>query len=597
MKKSNFRADKKLFGLFIIVFSVFLFPGVVSAQNQVGAAPIWVEALNDMVMAQPYLQAESVVVAGVGGSVQSFFRTGTNLWNFNPQVPITPFVARSIEGAAYFSDEAGYFRAINRVGRELWRVNLGRPITFPPVVGWDGRVFIPLGSTISCRTAAGQPLWTIDLGSPMVVRPLLDRGGSFVSVLENRDFVRVGPFSRVERIRLDQLPLLIVPLRSGGGYSFILLYPNGTAERLIYNEGGGRGDRLSRAPFPSLPGPPASASSAAPAANREGYFAVTLRDGRVMLMHESGRVVWTGDSHEVGRGAVNLDHTMATMVFDERGIYSITTRGATGFAVDGRRRFQLRFDEANAVPALSEEGILYVADRNQNLRAYMLDSRQRTVARTRYYGFPPEGSYGMGNPPPSPWSTDRARFNPIEQDYMVRRIEAAINSGQIGEREPAYVAYLMEMIGFFLNDPHFSRARPLVDPIRHIEFIMLLGRVGSRETVPFLWNIFDRYHEPSVRAASAEAIGRIGVDPYGNTFHSFNFFLAPNNPHRDPQLLLSATASIAALSRFSGPPLSTDGIRLLQRFANLSWVPRALQNQIRAEIDALFREGFVTVIN
>jgi outer membrane protein assembly factor BamB len=211
--------------------------------------------------------------------------------------------------------------------------------------------------------------------------------------------------------------------------------------------------------------------------------------------------------------------------------------------------------------------------------------------RSRYYGPEPEGNYGMGNPPPSPWSTDNFRFTEENQLIMYDRISAAISSGQLGEDEPAYVGYLMEMIGFFLNDPHYSRVRPAVKPVRHTEFIRLLGKVGSRDTIPFLWKIFDRYPEPSIKSACAEAIGDIGVDPNGSTFESYNFLLAANNPNRDPQLLLSATASIAALCRFSGPPLSGDGILLLRYFSNLSWAPNNVKNYIRRELDDLYREG------
>jgi outer membrane protein assembly factor BamB len=202
----------------------------------------------------------------------------------------------------------------------------------------------------------------------------------------------------------------------------------------------------------------------------------------------------------------------------------------------------------------------------------------------------------MGQPPPSPWFSDPNRFQDLNQDTMYARIKAAVNSGQLGENEPAYVAYLMEMIGFFLNDPHYSRVRPAVKPPRHVEYINLLGKVGSRETIPFLWNIFDRYPEPSIKSACAEAIGNIGVDPYGSTFESYNFLLAANNPNRDPQLLLSATSSIAALCRFSGPPLSGDGILLLRYFSNLSWAPGNIKNQIRQELDALYKEGLDQVM-
>ncbi|MDR1429406.1 MAG: HEAT repeat domain-containing protein, partial [Spirochaetaceae bacterium] len=229
-------------------------------------------------------------------------------------------------------------------------------------------------------------------------------------------------------------------------------------------------------------------------------------------------------------------------------------------------------------------------------RAYKLDSKPRTISRSRYYGPDPEGSYGMGNPPPSPWDGDTFRYDDIQQDLMYARIDRAIRGGQLGEDEPDYVAYLMEMIGFFLNDPHYSQVRPQVKPPQRVRLIRLLGQIGSRETVPFLWNIFDKDTEPAVRSACAEAIGAIGVDPTGRTFVSYNFLLSPNNQNTDPQLLISATSSIAALCRFSGPPLSAEGIRLLRYFSNLPYPPNRVKAQIRNELDALRREGLDKVM-
>jgi outer membrane protein assembly factor BamB len=591
MKTTGFRFNKKSI-LFIVSFLLLCSHELLFAQRagvsmQVGAAPVWDRDLGDTVLGMPFLQTESAVVACVGGSVQSFYMTGTPLWNFDPKDQVTPFIARSMEGAAYVCDASGYFRAVNRVGRELWRVNLGRPINYPPVVGWDGRVFIPVESQVFCRTASGLPLWSIDLGSPMAAAPVLDHAGSFVTVLQNMDFVRVNQFSTVERIRLTRTPMLIVSLKTDAIDSYVLLYPSGETEKITYTEGAAKGSKLSRSSFPSL------AASPAAAASRGDMFAVTFRDGRVSLINESGRVIWTGDSHETTaeKGSGNLDQSKASMVFDERGIYSISTRGETCFAPDGRRRFILKMDEASSVPAFSDEGLLYVCGKDKILHTYKVDSKPRTVPRSKYYGPEPEGNYGMGNPPPSPWSTNTNRFDDEQQDIMYNRILSAVSSGQLGESEPDYVGYLFEMIGFFLNDPHFSRVRPAVKPVRHAEFIRLLGKVGSRDTIPFLWKIFDRYAEPSIKSACAEAIGDIGVDPNGSTFESYNFLLAANNPNRDPQLLLSATASIAALCRFSGPPLSGDGILLLRYFSNLSWAPNNIKNYIRRELDDLYKEG------
>ena len=590
-----------------LVLTAFLLPENLSAQSSdstitqkvsktsmtIGATAVWNKDLGDLVMDQPHLQAESVVLACMGGGIKSYYMTGTDLWSFEPNEKVTPFISRSVEGASYMCDSSGFFKAVNRVGRELWRINLGSPIAFTPVVGWDGRVFIPLGSQLLCRTASGNPLWSIDLGSPIAVEPILDHTGSFATVLQNRDFVKVSQFSTVERVRLDQQPVLIVSLKESSGDSYILLYSSREAEKISFNAKAAKGSALSRGRFPSLQAAPAAA------VGKDDSFAVTLRDGRVQLINGSGQVTWTGDSHETAaeKGSASLERNQAAMLFDERGIYSISTRGATGFAADGRRRFLLKIPEASSAPGISDEGILYACSKDKSLCAYKLDNKPRTIQRTKYYGYKPEGSYGMGNPPPSPWASDDRRFADDEQKRMNDLIEKAINSGQIGEDEPQYVAYLMEMIGFFLNDPHYSRVRPKVKPIQRIAFIRLLGKVGSRETVPFLWKIFDKDEEPSVKAACAEAIGKIGVDPEGNTFVSYNFLLAANNPNRDPQLLMSATSSVAALCRFSGPPLSADGILLLRYFSTLTWAPNNIKNQIKSEIDALYKEGIDKVIN
>ena len=553
----------------------------------VQAAPNWFRDIGVSALDRPYLMAESLVLANADGSIRSIYMTGTDLWNFNPQDEVTPFLARSVEGATYLSDTTGLFKAINRVGNDLWYENLGSQVTFHPVVGWDGRIFIPVGSRMYTRTASGQPLWSRDFESPMVLSPMLDNLGSVVTVLENRDFLRVSQFSAIDRIRLDEIPVHIAPVMSGSNQSYVLFYSGGRTEKINFTESGPRGNRLSRASFPSMESTPAAA------AGRGDKIAAVLWDGRVLLIDYNGNILWTDNSHETAaeRGRGNIDQSNTLVQFDSRGIYIITTRGATAFAEDGRRRFLHRFEEAVNIPAFSEEGLLFVNGTDSSIYAYKLDNKPLIVQRSRYYGPMPEGNYGLGDPPPSPWSMDPHRWEANEQARMYEILEAMINSGQIGENEPIITAYLHEIIGFFLTEGNYSQVRPRVLPMQHINFIRLLGRIGSRDTLPFLLTIFNRYHEPSVRSACAEAIGMIGVDPEGAAFISYSFFLTPNNPNRDPQLLLSAARSITDLSRFSGPPLAGEGILLLRFFSNLTWIPLRVREQINDYLAYLYREG------
>jgi len=584
----------------ILIFFLFAAAGLAAQQQkvdvsktEVGAAPMWNASIGDTIKGSPHLQASSAVLVGQNGKIRSFFMSSTPLWNFDARGTAVPYIARSYEAATYVCNTEGVLMAINRVGRELWRLKLDKPITYSPVVGWDGRVFISLDSKMTCRTASGNSLWTIDLGSPIAFSPILDTTGSAATVLQNNDFVKVHQFSRVERIRLNRLPVMIVSLDEGHRQSYVLFYQSGEMEKITYNANAAQGNQLSKSGFGSLPASPVASTS------RGDKFAVTLRDGRVYCYNAGGSVLWTKNSHEhtTEKGSGNISIEQAGMMWDERGIYVISIRGVSAFAPEGRRRFVHRLQNVcSGVPAISDEGLLYACGTDNELRVYKIEMKPRTINIIKYYGPEPEGDYGMGNPPPSPWTGQNNRYQDPEQDLVYDEIAAAIRSGQIGENEPVYVAYIMEMVGFFIGNPQTSAVRPLVKPPQRVRLINLLGLVGSRETIPFLWNIFDKDREPAVRSACAEAIGKIGVDPTGRSFYSYNFLLTPNNPNVDPQLVLAASSSIAQLCRFSGPPLAPDGIRVLRYFSNLPSIPPRVKEQIRAEVDGLYKDGYDTII-
>jgi outer membrane protein assembly factor BamB len=558
----------------------------------VSSAPLWSQDLGDLVLGIPYLQAESAVVACRSGSIKSYSMSGTPLWSFDPRGSVTPFTSRSPEGTSYVCNTAGSFMAINRIGRELWRMELGKPVTFPAVVGWDGRLFIPLGQEIYCRTASGIALWSRNLGSPAAMAPVLDHTGAIVSFLENRDFIRIDHLGVTERLRLDRQPAIIVPLIAGKENSYLLFYQNGEIEHIKLNLGGPEGKKLSRSRADSLPLPPAAA------AGYKDRAGVTLKDGRVALVAGTGQLRWTRDSHETRaeKGTGNLALGDAAMAFDDRGIFTFSKNGAAAFAEDGRRRWILHFPAASAIPAFSDEGLLYTCGNDRTLYTYKAESRLSSAPRSKYYGPDPEGTYGLGNPPPSPWADDNSRFTDQNIAAMYNTIDHATRTGQVGEKEPLYVAYLMEMISYHLSKPQTSQVRPPVMPTRRRDFISLLARMGSRETIPFLINVYNRDKEPAVKAACVEAIGKIGVDPSGEGIQNFFFLLAADNPNRDPQLLESAVSSIAALCRFSGPPLAADGVLLLTMIARNQDFPPKVKQHAQNEINALRQEGFDKII-
>jgi outer membrane protein assembly factor BamB len=583
----DMKAIKNLGGK-AVFFAVFLsLASLIEAQSRaveppVSAEPIWEQDLRGDVIGLPFLQAESAVVVLKQGYIKSYSRLGNWLWTYHANEELTPHVTRAREGTSYVCTTGGTVIAINRVGRELWKLNLGSPITAPIVVGWDGRLFIPVGNKIYCRTASGYSLWMRDLGNPVFVSPILDHRGGLAMVLNNNEFTLVSHLSHVERFQLREKPLHIVPLEvTEGKDSFYLFYASGAIDR-IYRDGN---FALVSESLPSLSQTPAAAI------NWKENAAVTLRDGRVQLLSvPDARVLWTGDSHETRteRGEGNLGPYWASMQFDERGVYTLSAKGVTGFrASDGNRLWILRITGAAAIPSFSDEGYLYSGGTDRILHAYRIEERKRNIARS-LYGPRPEGSYGLGNPPPSSWAQlGASRFDPVVTKTMHDAIETAIKQGQIGEDETDFVAYLMEMAGISLA-PTYSPVRPQLQIGERADFIRLLGYLGSRETVPFLAALFSKDPEPIIKAACCEALGRIGVDPGGDAIRAFTFLLAPDNATLDPTTLMAAATATKNLCLFSGPPLSDAGIRLLRAFLATDF-PARVKRHASAELESLFK--------
>ena len=579
------------------IYFILIFFGIVlslGAQSEppVSANPIWEIDLRGTVIGLPTLQAESAVVVLEEGDVKTYSRFGNWLWTYNANDRLTPHVTRSREGTTYVCTVGGTVIAINRIGRELWKLNLGKPITAPIVVGWDCRLFIPVGSTMYCRTASGYSLWSKDLGSPVFVKPILDHRGGLAMVLDNNRFTLVSHLSTMEQFQLNSKPLHIVPLQTSTGKdSFWLFYSNGTIEH-IYR---GNNEKLASETLPSLSQTPVTAIS------WKDKVAVTLRDGRAQLLSvPSGEVVWTENTHETTaeRGDGNLEPYWAGMQFDERGVYVLSAKGVSAFREsDGRRLWILRITGAATIPSFSDEGYLYSGGTDRFLHAYRIEERKRNVPRSMY-GPAPEGSYGLGNPPPSSWAkVMEGHFDPTIVKLMYDEIEAAIKVGQIGEHEPDYVAFLME-VGKISLSPNYSPVRPQVQILDRADCIRLLGFMGSRETIPFLANLFAHkfttgphagsYEDPEIQKGCCEAIGRIGVDPAGDAVRAFTYLLAPENATMDAGALMAAATAARDLARFSGPPLADAGIRLLRAFSVTSFPP-VVKRHAAALMENLYR--------
>jgi outer membrane protein assembly factor BamB len=664
----------KMRPLLFCAFIGFLCPAPEPGAQQSGPSPAWRHALGGAVIGVPAAQAESVAVICDGGTVEAYSRQGTRLWNFNARGRLSPYITRSPEGTSYVCRTNGLLIALNRSGREVWRINLRSPLAAPVMVGWDGRIFVPTAATIACYTASGFLLWSKPLNSSLALKPQPDKSGGLLTVTNDGEILILGPYGKALTRKLREVPAALAPLDAaaarllapgaskaaadivqaaaeeaaaaaaaaasaaarakdaaekaaaaaaaaprdsaaaataeraaeaalsaareaeekdraaaiaaarqppvfdGNERTVLALYKNGQAESIRwYNNG----DSAFAANFPSLPPAPLGA------VNREDTLGVSLANGKVLLFSVAeGRIRWSADSHAAGSEAAAETAANTTLIYDERGLYTLTTSGATAYGSDGKQLWTIRVRETAVPPGFSDEGILYSGGNDWVLSAYRMEETVR-IKKQSLYGPAAEGSYSNGDPRPSPWAEDYNRYEPAVLRERLGLISAAIRRGQVGERERDYAAYLMEVSGSIAEAPvNQSRLHPLVHVNYRVEAARLLSYIGSRETIAFLANLCRTDPDPVVKATAAEAIGSIGVDPEGIALSAFTALIFPLSPDRDERTMAAIAVAIGSLCRFSGPPLSERGIRLLSSLASLG--PSLAQTAAQRELNSLY---------
>jgi outer membrane protein assembly factor BamB len=537
--------------------------------------PLWRLALGGIAVGSPQAQAGSVAVILDSGDLKVFSVRGRRLWTYYSRGRLSPFLTRSPEGHSYIGRTDGTLIAVSRVGRELWRGDLGAPLSGPPVCGWDGRIFVPAGKSISCFTVTGRRLWRWALGSSIAISPVLDQDGGIIAALESAALLRIGPFGEVQTLNLSAVPRAIVPLgfpENGG--RVLILYRNGGMELADFRSADfSRGSQ----PLPRLEGRPLAAAG-------WGLEAAVLLDtGRLLGINGlSGESLWSS-SLQAGLAAAEKQ---PALIYDERGIYILSRSAAAGFTGDGEELWRRELGETSVIPGFGDDGILYSGTADWILCAFRMEDRVRRLPLSMY-GPPPKGNYGAGTPPPSSWTGNPLRWEENLLEKQLKQIRQDIAQGRVGEREIEYIGFLMETIDAGDDLDSFHR-KPLVQLIHRVRSLQLLGLIGSRDTVPFLARIFEKDREPVVRAAAAAAIGAIGQDKQGNAIQAFSKAVFKAGFPEEDRVLAAVALAAGAICRFSGPHLNEGGIRILSALTS-SNRPNFVRSLAKKELEDLWK--------
>jgi len=527
---------------------------------------LWRQAVGGVVLGAPSVQTQSVAAALDSGIVKAYSCSdGRFLWSFSVRGGLCPYVTQSREGITLICTTDGSLIAINRIGRELWKANVGGALSGPIVTGWDGRVFVPAAGKISCYTASGTLLWTSELGSRIISGPLLDQNGCIVLALENSVLIRITPFGALSSWKLPSVPVILLPT----GNDILAMYGNGNILRVDSAE-----DSVPL-PFHNLSSRPLAA------AGRNGRAAVFLANGQMLLLSgNDGKVLWTTGSFIRPQA-----DEKAELLFDERGIYALCASGAAGFSADGNLRWSANLENSSGIPALGNDGTLYSGGKDWVLNAWKLEDRTLNQ-KHNLYGPVPQAVYGTGNPPPSIFAYFVGRFYETSVKRELEIIQAGIASGKVGGNELDWFAYLMETAdgGYWPGTSNSREPKALIN--HRILALQLLSRIGSIETIPWLVSFFRRENEPLVRIAAALAIGGIGMDPDGKAMQVFTAVVRTGHPIRDEQLFITIAAATGALCRFSGSPLDDIGFQLLNLLNNPRF-PYLIRRQAQQELNSL----------
>jgi len=530
----NIDSDSSLFRL--ILLALLLHTSVSTCFATASDAPIaWRQAIGGRILSEPVSQAESVVVLCEDRSVRSYGRSGTILWRYEAGSRLLPYLARSREGTSFFSRTDGTLVALNRSGSELWTRRLSEPISAKPLLGYDGRIFAISDRNVYCFSAAGLLKWKRPLISTISCEPVLSSEGGPLIALSDGSVLRVGPFGEVSAFFFDASARAIAVQ----GERTLVGFKDGSIQEIMAGwSSSGEFARL-------------GSGIIALAADISSVAYVLENASAGLLDAGTGINVWHGLVQKSGANR---------LIIDERGLYVLGEKGTVAFSRDGRRLWSLNMDGASLPATLSDEGLLYSGGDDWILYAYRVE--ERVLADYSAIGSKKDKTYGLAvleEPEifPDPFAMEEANI-----EKRLDMVNEAILVRDVGPLEKAYTLDLIKIAGAEI--PRLGKRGPItVLPHQRARAAYALGDLGSVEVLAFLANLFRRDPESVVRSAAAEAIGAIGSDPDGLAMEAFAEAIFPPVPMRDERLLFSTASSIGALCRFSGPPLSDMGIRLL----------------------------------
>lgn len=452
------------------------------------------------------------------------------------------FIACDPYGRAVVPEGTSSITMLNRAGQAVWTLELEAAPSGAPAFGSDGRLFLALGTQtgtrIVCLSQNGRRLWSIDEAGYLVHPPVSAPGGCVAYALSDGT-VRIVHQNGAQRVTL---PVARVSILSANSDSLVAVDADGSFS--IYRQASGPVGIQASGPasIPAglqevrgkLPSPPKAAAALT------GGFAVLLHSGALCMLGLDGTTLWNVQAG-LSYSAIHCFHNRIVLLGQV---------GASSYDTDGR--FFRRLDVSNpaGLAAVDETGSLFCGGSDWILYAYRFESGLSPLP-VRSYAPLTIADAEKAARETALWLPSSSTDDSVTNE--LNRIAKSMVSGETGMDVHADLAYASAVALGMLEGPAGLGARkPSPSPsgvLPRSYACTILGMYGSPAAVPILAAVFARDPDPAVRAAAADAVASIGLDPDGLAQRSF---MEAASGRLDERSALSLIDAVAALYRANG---------------------------------------------
>ncbi len=462
------------------------------------------------------------------------------------------FIACDAYGRAVVSDGAAGIALVNRAGQEVWRVDLGAAPASAPAIASDGRVFVVAGSTLLAFAPNGKRLWTAALpaapGAPVVIGP---GGGPAIGLADGSALLYPPGGGVPVTIRMNSAPVALAAspdrLAAALADGSVVVSEPGAA-------GAGVPVRLGSRPTGLR-------------YSSDGFYALGS-DGTLLAVDADGLERWR-TAVPIGSGQAALE------AFDGRAVV-LTKSAVRSYGADGELYRTLKLTNAVSLPAIAPTGAVFAGGADWILYAYRFELPLSAAAPPAIAPLDYEALDAVAREE-AYWS-----IAPYDDSIVMERldyIEKSLESGTIGGESRDSSLYLAAVALGRMDAPFGSgiaAAGPSPrGPLPRIVACGLLGRMGLPQAVPMLVDVFERDPEPAVKAAAAQAVAAIGLDPEGRALGAF---ARATERRMDSRTAAAVIDAIDGLYRASGALDDRAGILALVRLSSGDY-PRDLRSK------------------